>query len=415
MPLPTPSEFARHWDLDPGVVFLNHGSFGAAPREVKLAQQRLRDRMESEPVRFFVEAHRGLLDAARDALAHFIHCDPGDIAPVTNATVGVATVLQNLVDSGSLKPGDELLTNTHEYPACQNNLRRAAARTGAKVVSVDLPFPCSGPRAVVDAILAGVTPRTRLALISHVTSPTGLVLPVEDLVPALAKLGVETLVDGAHAPGMIESLDLSGLRPTYYTGNLHKWACAPKGSAFLYVSKERRARAPFRPVVLSNNAENAIAGRDQFLTEFDFVGTADYTPFHVLPETLGFMGGLLPGGWTELMRRNRALAIAGREVLCRTLGVEPPAPAEMLGSLATICLPALPPEASARLGARSTRYGNPLQDALLERWKIQVPVWGLAGKPYRTLRIAAQMYNTIQQYEYLAQALKAELAAELKP
>ncbi len=127
------------------------------------------------------------------------------------------------------------------------------------------------------------------------------------------------------------------------------------------------------------------------------------------------MGGLLPGGWTELMRRNRALAIAGREVLCRTLGVEPPAPAEMLGSLATICLPALPPEASARLGARSTRYGNPLQDALLERWKIQVPVWGLAGKPYRTLRIAAQMYNTIQQYEYLAQALKAELAAELKP
>lgn len=415
MPLPAPSEFARHWDLDPGVVFLNHGSFGAAPREVKLAQQRLRDRMESEPVRFFVEEHRGLMDAARDALAHFIHCDPGDIAPVTNATVGVATVLHNLVDAGLLKPGDELLTNAHEYPACQNNLRRAAARAGAKVVSVDLPFPCPGPQSVVDTILAAVTPRTKLALISHVTSPTGLALPVEVLVPALTKLGVETLIDGAHAPGMIESLDLSGLRPTYYTGNLHKWACAPKGSAFLYVSKERRAKAAFRPVVLSNNAENAIPGRDQFLTEFDFVGTADYTPFHVLPDTLRFMGSLLPGGWPDAMRQNRALAIAGREVLCRALGVEPPAPPEMIGSLGTICLPVLPPDAAARLATRPTKYGNPLQDALLARWKIQVPVWGLAGKPYRTLRIAAQLYNSIQQYEYLAQALRAELAAELRP
>lgn len=126
------------------------------------------------------------------------------------------------------------------------------------------------------------------------------------------------------------------------------------------------------------------------------------------------MGGLLPGGWTDLMRQNRALAIAGRDALCRTLGVPPPAPPQLLGSLATICLPPLPPDVAARLAARPPKYGNPLQDALLARWRIQVPVWGLAGQPYRILRIAAQIYNTIEQYEYLARALKEELSAELR-
>lgn len=406
--LPNPSPLFRHWNLEPDLVFLNHGSFGACPREVLAAQDRYRAQMEREPVRFFVEEFQGLMDRTRRDLATFLGCHWDEIAPIPNATVASATVFDNL----GLKPGDEIVINEHEYPACQNNARRAAARAGASVVTTSMPFPIAGPQQIVDAILSKVTPKTRLAMISHVTSPTGLVLPVERLTAELESRGVHVFIDGAHAPGMVSSLNLGTLRPSYYTANCHKWICSPKGGAFVYVRRDRQAG--FRPLVLSNNAEKPKAGRSQFLTEFEFVGTGDYTPFFAIGDALRVMGGMVAGGWAELMRRNHEMAVRGRDLVCNELGITPPAPQAMLGSIVTMILPSHPPERQERLKARPSAYHDALQDALIHKHRIQVPVWGLAGKPERFVRISAQVYNTEEQYAYLAKALKAELEEEAR-
>ncbi len=410
MELPRPSSFARYWMHDPSVVFLNHGSFGGLPREVHHAQIALQERMEAEPVRFFVEDLWPLMDEARGALAAFVHADAACVTPVTNATHGVASVLDSLVDAGYLDAGTEVLTNSHEYPACMNNLRRQSRRSGFDIVSVELPFPVKSEDEIVDALVRGVTPRTRLALVSHVTSPTGLVLPMNRIVRELESRGVRVLVDGAHAPGMVADLDLKAMRPSYYTANCHKWLCTPKGSAFLYVRDDLREE--IRPTVLSNNAEKARAGREQFRTEFDYIGTSDPSAFLTIPFGLRFMAGLVEGGWAEIMRRNRALTLEARDMLCREIGMTPPAPDSMIGSICTMILPPHDAARHARLMQRPSKQHDALWDALSTKHRIQVPVWGLAGKPARFLRIACQLFNTMEQYEYLARAVKAELEVE---
>lgn len=409
MPTRTPppaSDFAKYWSLDPSLAFLNHGSFGSMPKVVRDAQQRLRDTLESEPVSFFVEKLWPLMDRSRRALATFLNTDPSLLAPVPNATTGVATVLHNLY----LRPGDEILINDHEYPSCCNNARHVASMKGARVVSAELPFPIPSPQAICDAILAKVTDRTRVALISHVTSSSGAVLPVETLIPELHRRGIETLIDGAHAPGFIP-LDIAKLNPTYYTANCHKWVCSPKGSAFLYVSPEKREN--FRPVILSNNAEKPRPGRDNFFTEFDYVGTSDPTAFLAIPDAIDHMASLVPGGWPEIIRRNHTLLRAGRKILCDALGIQAPVPEQMLGCLCTMPLPSHPPEIQARVLATPSKrgYHDAMQDRLVDNWRIQAPLWNVAGKT-RVFRISAQLYNTEDQYRYLAEALKEELAAE---
>ncbi|MBS0195819.1 MAG: aminotransferase class V-fold PLP-dependent enzyme [Planctomycetes bacterium] len=414
MPTPPPgSELARHWTLDPATCFLNHGSFGACPREVLAAQSRVREQMESEPVRFFVEEFESLVDAARRSLAAFLHCDWRDLAPMPNATNAVATIVENFADSGRLAPGDEILTNDHEYPACQNNLRRAAARAGARIVVAPVPFPCPSPDAAADAILSHATKRTRLALISHVTSPTGLVFPVERVVRELEGSGIATLVDGAHAPGMVPTLDLTTLGASFYTANCHKWICSPKGSAFLYVRKDyQEGDAPIRPLVLSNNAEKPKPGRSQFLTEFDYIGTNDYSAFFTIPDAIRCMGAMQPGGWPGVMQANHDLCLAGRDIICRELGITPTAPDGMVGSICTMILPSHDEARRQRLAQRPSRYHDAIQDAILKKHRIQVPFWGLAAKPERFLRISAQLYNSLDQYKYLAAAVREELAIE---
>lgn len=406
--LPPRSPLADRWTLNPDLVFLNHGSFGATPKAVQDAQSRFRAEIESEPVGFFVEKLYPLMDRVRESLGAFVNADPACIAPVTNATVGVATVFHNL----KLAPGDEILINDHEYPACCNNARATAARFGAKVVSAELPFPIPGPDAIVDAILSKVTDRTRIVLLSHVTSSSGAILPVERIIPELHRRGIETLIDGAHAPGFIP-LDIGALKPTYYTANCHKWICSPKGSAFLYVSPAKRDG--FRPVILSNNAEKPRPGRDNFFTEFDFVGTSDPTSILSIPDAIDTMGKMLPGGWPAVIAANHKLLREGRKIMADALDITPPVPESMLGCICTLPLPAHAPDVQARVLSRTSKrgYHDAMQDILLDTWKIQVPLWNVAGKT-RVFRISAQLYNTADQYRYLAQALKAELAAESK-
>lgn len=389
----------RHWMLDPEVIFLNHGSFGACPLPVLDAQRAWRERMEREPVGFFVRDLEGLLDAALAEVGAFLGADPRDLAFVPNATTGVNAVLRSL----DLAQGDELLTTDHAYNACRNALEYVAARAGARVVVARIPLPLRSPDDVLDAIVSAIGSRTRLALIDHVTSPTGLVLPVERIVAALAERGVDTLVDGAHAPGMLP-LDLEGLGAAYYTGNFHKWVCAPKGAAFLHVRRDRQDRV--RPTVISHGANSPRADRSRFRMEFDWVGTLDPSPYLSVPAALRFGASLRPGGWPELMRAGRALALRAREVLCSALGTEAPAPASMIGTLAAVPLPA-----GKSTAAGSPLYSDPLQSQLFEKYRIEVPIVPWPAPPARLVRVSAAPYNRLEEYEQLASALRALLGS----
>jgi isopenicillin-N epimerase len=390
---PSRSSLAAHWTLDPDVVFLNHGSFGATTRVVLDYQETLRRQMEREPVRFFVRELEPLLDAARAELAGFVGASTEDLAFVTNATAGVNAVLRSL----DLDKHDELLTTNHEYSASRNALEYVCALSGAKPVIVDLPFPISGAGEVVERVLAAVTERTRLMLIDHVTSPTGLVMPVETLVSELARRGIDTLIDGAHAPGMLP-LDLTALGVAYYTANLHKWVCGPKGAAFLYVRKNRRAS--IRPTSISHGASSTRTDRSRFHQEFDWTGTVDPSAWLAAAESLRYVPSLVEGGWPEVMRRNHALVLTARDILCSVLGIDPPAPDAMLGSMAAVPLP------PGQTAAVSFLTGDPLQEALFRRFAIEVPVNPWPAFPQRVLRVSAQLYNTLEEYAYLAEALR---------
>lgn len=375
------------WTLDPSVTYLNHGSFGACPAAVLDVQTALRREMEREPVDFLVATLPARLDAARQALAAFVGADPADLVFVPNATAGVNAVLRSLI----LEAGDELLLTTHTYAACRKTADYVAQRTGARVVVANLPLPCAHEDQIVAAVMDSATPRTRLALLDHVTSPTALVLPIARLVGGLQARGIDVLVDGAHAPGMVP-LGLSALGAAYYTGNAHKWLCAPKGAAFLHVRRDRQAA--LHPNVISHGY---TAG---FHAEFDWTGTSDPTPWLCIPASLRFMGGLLPGGWTEVMTANRALTLAARALLLRTTGLGPPCPESMIGSMAALPLPAAAPGSPAhRLDSKG-----------LHAWFRQrgVETW-LYPHPVPLLRISAQLYNDLDQFKQLANLLEEAL------
>jgi isopenicillin-N epimerase len=388
-----PSPFARLWPLEPGVLHLNHGSFGACPRAILDHQRALIEELEREPTDFLVRRLPERLATARAALGAFVGAQADDLAFVTNATSGVNAVLRSL----ELAPGDELLITDHAYGACRNALDYVAGRAGAHVVVARLPFPVASAEELIEPVVAAVTPRTRLALLDHVTSPTALVLPIERLVPALRERGVETLVDGAHALGMLP-LDLDGLGAGYYTANAHKWLCSPKGAAFLHVRRD--LQRGLHPLTISHGFDAAASGA-RFRAEWDWTGTLDPTAWLAIPECIRYLGGLLPGGWSELMARNRALCLAARDRLAATLGVPPPAPESLIGAIASLPLPSAPPSApSSRLGHEELM--DWARERGVETWFHVRPAGG--GK---LLRVSAQLYNDASQYERLA-----ELVAE---
>ena len=388
------SPFARHWLLDPEVTFLNHGSFGACPRVVLEACDAWRLRFEREPVHFVLHELEPALDAVRRRLGEFVGADPRDLAFVGSATAGVNTVLAAF----DFRSGDEILIANQTYPACRNAAVSWAARAGARTVSVDLPFPLRAPSEIVEALVRGITPRTRLALIDHVTSPTGIVLPLAELIAEFRARGITTLVDGAHAPGMLP-LDLTALGADYYVGNLHKWCCGPKGTAFLWAPRERQST--LHPLVVSHGMTAERSDRSRFQLEFDWVGTQDHASVLALPAALDFLEGVLPGGIPEVMARNHELALAGQRELLNVLGGEPPAPDSMVGSMATVLLP----DARDHRPNPRSPFVEPLHSELVARG-FQVPVSLFPAPPKQQVRISAQLYNDLDQYRGLAQALR---------
>jgi isopenicillin-N epimerase len=309
-----------------------------------------------------------------------------------------------------LEAGDELLTTDHAYNAAKNAVEDVAARSGARVVIAPVPFPLAGVDAVVEAVLEHATPRTRLALLDHVTSPTAVIFPIKRLVSELASQGIDTLVDGAHGPGMLD-LHVANLGAAYYTGNLHKWVSAPKGAGFLWIRPDRRDGV--RPLVVSHGANAPRGGGSRFRLEFDWTGTADPSAYLSVPEAIRFGASLLPGGWPALRARNQALALAGRDLVCRALDVLPPAPDELVGSMASVPLPGMQSGGEVQ---GIDLYGDPVHDALVEQHAIEVvttpwPQRPDGGRWQRLLRLSAAAYNDIEDYERLAAALPDVLAA----
>lgn len=388
------SDYGRLWALDPSVTFLNHGSFGACTHVALEAQRALRDRMEEDPVRFFKRDLEGLLDHARTQLASFVGTDPQGLAFVPNTTTGVNAVLRSL----RVEPRDELLITTHAYNACRNALTYVAERAGAKVVEAAVPFPLDSAGDMTKAVLNAVTRRTRLVMLDHVTSATGLRAPVEPVVRELSRAGVETLIDGAHAPAMLD-LQLDALGATYYVGNCHKWLCAPKGAAFLHVAPQRRGEV--RPLAISHGASSPRTDRSRFHLEFDWMGTMDPSPFLTVPVAIEQLGSLLPGGWTALRERNRSVALEARRRLCQELGLPIPCPDELVGWLAAIPMPD-----GTSVMPRAGWDRDPLEEALYDRYRIEVPVSPCSAPSGRVLRLSAHLYNDSSQYAYLAKALK---------
>jgi isopenicillin-N epimerase len=393
-PAPAPAaDLARHWNLDPNVTFLNHGSFGACPKAVLDAQNRWRERLEREPVSFMIRELEGLLAGPRNHLAKLVNADPEDLAFVPNATTGVNTVLRSL----RFAPGDELLTTDHAYGACRNALDFAAEQSGARVIAAKVPFPLASPDQVLDAVVSEITPRTRLLLLDHVTSQTSLMFPVARIVRELSRRGVDTLVDGAHALGMLP-LDLDALGAAYYTANCHKWLCAPKGSAFLHVRRDRQAQV--RPLSISHGASSPRRDRSRFRLEFDWTGTLDPSAYLAVSDAIRFLETLMPGGLPALMAHNHALALFARDTLASALGIPAPAPDSMLGSMVTLPLP-------AREGPLPHTGFDPLQEALFHQHRIELPVFAWPSPEQRCLRVTAHAYNSEAQYEQLARILKS--------
>lgn len=382
------------WALSQGVHHLNHGSFGAVPVEVRARQREWQELWDANPTRFvFTDLAIGM-QQARDALAGFLGADPVGLAPVANASSGVAAVVRSI--EPWLQPGDEIVTTSQDYNAVRQTLEFSADRRGARVRVVEVPFPIDSPGTVRDLILDSVSDRVRLVVVDHITSPTGLVFPVEEIVAALEP-NVPVLVDGAHGPGQVE-LDLGSLGASWYTGNLHKWMCAPHGSAFLHTRADRIDETV--PTVISHAWNSPLPeGSNRYQGLFDWTGTDDLSPWLVIPDVIELVGDLDPGGWPAIMKRNHELVIEARDVLCSSLGVAAPAPDTMVGSMAAIPLPDVD-------GEDPGGQLSPLNERLLDDgFETVVSLW--PRWPHQVLRVSAHLYNSIDEYRALARHLTA--------
>ena len=372
---------------------LNHGSFGAVPLEVQARQTEWRARWEANTTKFIINEYTDALDNARAAVSDFVGVDSAGVVFVRNASQGVAAVVRSI--EPALKPGDEIVTTSQDYNAVRQTLEYAARLHDARVAVAEVPFPIDSADQVRDAVLNTVTNRTRLAVIDHIASPTGLIFPIEEIVSELEP-DIPVLVDGAHGPGQVQ-LNLNDLGASWYTGNLHKWVCAPKGSGFLRTRADRIDETV--PTVISHAWNTPIVdGSSRYQGLFDWTGTDDMTPWLVVPDAIRVIAETEPGGWSAVMKRNRELALAARGIMCTSMAVNPPSPEEMVGSMFAIPLPDRPGDDPGGLL-------SPLNQELLELgFETLVMIW--PEWPGQVLRISAHLYNRLDEYQALAETLR---------
>ncbi|HLG44808.1 MAG TPA: aminotransferase class V-fold PLP-dependent enzyme [Reyranella sp.] len=376
------SAIRSEWGLDPDFLTVNHGSYGATPRAVLAEQDRWRKRMEAQPTRFFFLEVPDALREAAGALARFLGAEAEDVVFVPNATTGANAVLRSL----KLEPGDEILHASHVYNAVRNTISYVAGRTGAKVTVAEIPFPRPEPAVIRKNIEQAIGKRTRIAVIDHITSPSGMVLPIAEIVRLCQAAGVPVLVDGAHGPGQVP-LDLPALGADWYVGTCHKWLCAPKGCGFLYARADRRAE--LHPVTISHGYGGG------FTTEFDWTGTMDPSAYLSLPAAIGFYERL---GGGALMERNHRLAAEAATLIADALRTEVGVLPGMTGSMGLVRLP-ISLEAKR---SEVVKVRHALQAA-----GTDVPVHPVGEAMW--LRLSAYAYNEIGDYRRLAELLPAVL------
>ena len=367
---------------------MNHGSFGATPLSILGYKAHLDAEIDNDRDHFMWFDLASPHEESRRTVAAFVNAPKSDLVLLDNATEAVCSVLQ----SRAFESGDEILMTNHGYPPFNDFFKEFGRRTGVKFVVAYVPFPIEKEQQAIDAILEKVTPRTKLAIIDHVTSPTALVLPIAEIVKALSAKGVDTFVDGAHGIGFMP-LDMKKIGAAYYTSNNHKWLCAPVSSAFLYVRPDRQ-----KEIVPAVGSKSATVDYP-FVERFNWQGTKSLSARLCLPETIHYVGALRADGWDGIYKRNRALALKARELLCKKLDAPLACPESMVG-----CMAAVP------LGKFDFPSGaaHPFHKLMLERFGYGINAPAFEGS--YNLRISAHLYNCMADFERMAGDLTALLA-----
>ena len=389
-----PNPYKALFLLDAGVIFLNHGSFGACPRPVFEAYQAWQRKLESQPVQFFGRDYAGYDKHARQVLGVELNADPEDLVYIPNATYGVNVIAHSLSDhpGSSLRPGDEILTTGHEYGACNHAWEYACRKTGVKYIYQPIPLPVSSPEEIVERFWQGVTPRTRLIYLSHITSPTALRFPVEAICQRARQAGILTVIDGAHAPGQIP-LDLRAIGADFYTGNCHKWMMAPKGAAFLYARPEVQPLVEPLIVGWGWNPDSSKIQGSPFFSYLQWTGTKDPAAALSVPAAIQFAA---EHNWETIRQQCHALLRQTIQRICDLTGLPPFYPLDS-DFYRQMGLAPLPPDADLEAWRRR----------LLADYRIEIPVIEWNGQKF--LRISVQGYNTPEDLDALVKAVKALL------
>ena len=376
-----------YFQLNPEVIFLNHGAFGACPKPVFETYQNWQRELENQPVEFLGRRIAGLMAEAREKLALYVSCAPEDIVYFPNPSTAINMVVRNL----DLQPGDEVLTSDHEYGAMDRTWRLMCEKSGAKYIQQAIPLPVSDADDLVSRFWDGVTDKTRIIFISHITSPTALIIPVKEICRRARESNILTIVDGAHAPGQI-ALDLRAMDADIYTGACHKWMMAPKGSAFLYVRRELQPM--FDPLVVSwgFEPEPGYSSGYPFIDYHEWQGTRDMAAFLSVPAAINF---LKVHDWERIGRACHDLAQDTRQRINDLTGMAAICPdsTDWYGQMASICLP--------QIDAIS------LKEQLYQGYKIEVPIVKWQGQSF--LRVSFQGYNTQSDADALVSALERTL------
>ncbi len=378
------------WQLADGVAYLNHGSFGPAPVHVLAARSHWQLALQREPMDFFLRQMPEYLVEARTAIAQFVDAAPDDVVLVDNATTGMNIVAATV----RLQPGDEVLLNDHEYGAVQRIWQRACEQAGAQMVVHSLPMPLESPQQVVDSLASAITPRTRILVVSHVTSPTAIVFPVGEIVAAAHARGVAVAIDGPHAVGMVP-LNLQALNADFYTASCHKWLSAPFGSGFLHVHRrwQDQVQSPLRSW-----------GRPQpgcepcWRDELEWLGTRDPSALLSIPAAIHFLGPDVQLGWERFRQYTHGVIREWKSQFCRQYA-EPPLTSDddhWFGSMVAVPLP--------------DGDAPKLQAAFYNHYRIEAPVIAWRGR--RLLRVSWHLYNRLEELERLNLALRELLGDE---
>ena len=370
--------------LDPEITFLNHGSFGACPKPVFDVYQEWQRELERRPVDFLGRRAIPLLAESREKLAEYLNCDADDLVYFPNPTTAINMVVRNL----DLQPGDEILTTDHEYGAMDRTWRYYCTKAGARYLQHHVPLPVKTHAEFVENFWANVTPKTRVIFFSHITSPTALIFPAEEICRRAREAGILCIVDGAHAPGQIP-LDISALNADIYTGACHKWMLAPKGAAFLYARRE--VQTWLDPLVISwgYDSEPGFGSGKKFIDYHEWQGTRDLAAFLSVPAAIDYQR---KQDWGQVRTRCRnLLGVAQAEIQSLT-GLPPicPHPSAWQGQMAAIPLP-------------DNIDGVLLQKHLYDKYHIEIPHTKWCEQSF--LRLSIQGYNTAEDVDMLVKAL----------